>query len=239
MRINTATLRPAMPRPVDVRRMQPRPQPVALDRFEGATSTARAAATAAPQPVAQPSAMEQTVAQLVERALSALVQKLASWLGRITQPKQPALPAPAAPTAPAAPVSPAAPAPAGALAPTPLRTDDPPGVVGYCNTPQNKNIAPRSRFANAVNAAIDRVRAKGIGMDLTDPERNTIESFNTYHNAVVQDLLRQGYNCNYDGEELSINRPGDAHSENFDISTWKGEVRRFYASWQSPPVFAA
>jgi hypothetical protein len=122
-------------------------------------------------------------------------------------------------------------------APTPLRRDEVPGQEVYVNTIQNPKIAPKSQLRGAVNAAIDKVRASGIGMDPNDPERNTIADYDAYHNAVVSELRRQGYNAAHDGEELAVNRPGDGFSEQFDISTSSGKVRRFYAAWLSPPVF--
>lgn len=132
--------------------------------------------------------------------------------------------APGAPTAP------------GQLPQTPLRATEDPNTVGYVNSPQNKKVAPRSVFMDAVHGAIDRVMAQGIGVDPN--ERTRITNFDAYHSAVTQELLKAGYLAAYDGEELAVGRVGDNHSEQFDISTWQGEVRRFYAAWQSPPAFA-
>jgi hypothetical protein len=87
-----------------------------------------------------------------------------------------------------------------------------------------------------VNQAIDAVRAKGIGIDPNDPD--AITDFNAYHQGVVAELRARGYSAAHDGEELSVSRNGDSSmSESFDISTWQGRVRRFYASWTSPSVF--
>jgi hypothetical protein len=120
---------------------------------------------------------------------------------------------------------------------TPSQIRDVPDQTAHINTIQNRNVAPRSQYADEVNAAIDYVRRQGIGIDTNDPERNRISSFDLYHHAVVMELRRRGFNAAHDGEELAINRPGDRHSEQFDISTWTGSVRRFYAAWLSPPVF--
>jgi hypothetical protein len=122
----------------------------------------------------------------------------------------------------------------GELMPTPL-TSHPGEVSSACNTPQNKNLAPKSTFMNEVNAAIDRVQAKRIGLDPNDPDK--IVDFDKYHNAVVQEMLRAGFHAAYDGEEMSVGRPGVAHSEQFDISTSTSLVRRFYGSQTTPPVF--
>jgi hypothetical protein len=119
---------------------------------------------------------------------------------------------------------------------TPVKSNEDPNTVAYVNSPQNKNVAPRSSFADSVNKAIDRVQAMGIGIDPADPTR--ITDFDKYHQAVTQEMLNAGFQAHYDGEELAVSRPGDTHSEQFDISTWKGEVRRFYASWQQPSSFA-
>lgn len=124
----------------------------------------------------------------------------------------------------------------GALPQSRLKNGDDPNTVAYVNSPENKNVAPRSTYMNAVNQAIDSVMAKGIGVDPAD--RTRITDFDAYHAAVTQELLKAGYLAAYDGEELAVGKIGDKHSEQFDISTWKGEVRRFYASWQSPPAFA-
>ena len=121
------------------------------------------------------------------------------------------------------------------LAPSQLR--DVPNQQALINTIENRNVAPRSQYSDEVNAAIDRVRNQGIGIDSNDPERNRISNFDLYHHAVVMELRRQGFNAAHDGEELAINRPGDAHSEQFDISTWTGDVRRFYKAWLNPPAF--
>lgn len=200
------------------------------DAFDGAarpkTASLKKELTAAAGQVA-----EQALGTLVEKLMNKLVERIGAWLDRVLGNKpQPALPAGPAPVAP----SPSA----GGLAPTPLRTDEPANVVGYVNTPQNKKIAPKSTFNDAVNAAIDRVREQGLGIDTLDPERNRISNFDQFHNAVVMELRKAGYKAAYDGEELAVGRVGDNHSEQFDISTWQGQVRRFYASWQTPAVFA-
>lgn len=226
-------------------------RPVAATLTARATAADTFDATPAPKPASLQSELTSAVGQIAEQALGSLVQqvmnklvaKLGAWLDRVlgAKPAQPALPAPAQPTpaapTPVTPAQPTPPAPTG-LTPTPLRTDEPPNVVGYNNTPQDKKIAPKSTFNDAVNAAIDVVRAHGVGIDTLDPERNRISDFDAYHRAVVSELLKAGYYAAYDGEELSVGRRGDSHSEQFDISTWQGQVRRFYASWQSPPVFA-
>jgi len=234
----------------------PRPQPLSFPTARPAVAAASARATAvdafeAPKrkasaqltsqlKAAAGQVAEQALGTLMERLVSKLAEKLGAWLDRVLskKPAQPALPAPSVPVE--APVTQPgrAPVSAGGLAPTPLRHGDAPNTVGYVNTPQNKKIAPKSTYNDAVNAAIDRVREQGIGIDTLDPERNRISNFDAYHSAVVQELLKAGYKANYDGEELSVGRVGDNHSEQFDISTWQGQVRRFYASWQSPAVFA-
>lgn len=123
------------------------------------------------------------------------------------------------------------------LAPTPLHHGEVPGQISELNTPKNKRIARKSQFNDAVNEAIDAVRAKGIGIDPADRDR--ITSFDAYHSAVVTELRARGYNAAHDGEELSIGRPGDNFNEQFDISTWQGQVRRFYAAYVEPPVWAS
>lgn len=209
----------------------------AVDTFEApAKSSLKTQLKAAAGQVA-----EQALGTLMERLMTKLAEKISSWLDRVLgggKPAQPALPSRVAPVeAPV--VQPGRTAPvAGGLTPTALRSGDAPGTVGYVNTPENKKVAPKSTYNDAVNAAIDRVREQGIGIDTLDPERNRISNFDAYHSAVVQELLKAGYKANYDGEELSVGRVGDNHSEQFDISTWQGQVRRFYASWQSPAVFA-
>lgn len=214
-----------------------------VDAFDGAarpkTASLKKELTAAAGQVA-----EQALGTLVARLMNKLVERIGAWLDRVlgNKPQQPALPAGPSPVAPSpsqpAPVHPAPAPSAGGLAPTPLRTDEPANVVGYVNTPQDKKIAPKSTFNDAVNAAIDRVREQGIGIDTLDPERNRISNFDQYHHAVVMELRKAGYKAAYDGEELAVGRVGDNHSEQFDISTWQGQVRRFYASWQTPAVFA-
>lgn len=151
--------------------------------------------------------------------LELLRSAIARWLGGSSGP------APAAPGAPSA----------DPLAPTPVLPDVP-GQVAHVNTIKNPKVAPKSTYRDAVNAAIDRVREAGIGIDPDDRDR--ITDFDTYHAAVVRELRRVGLNAAYDGEELAVNRPGDTFSEQFDISTSTSRVRRFYASWLSPPVFA-
>lgn len=197
---------------------------------------------AAPQAKA-PSAAKQLLAtageQALESTLNVLVEKLSQAIGRALDrflsrfaPKAPApaLPSPAEPVAEA----PKAPA-AGGLAPTPLAKEVP-GQVAYVNTIKEPHIAPKSVFRDAVNQAIDAVRAKGIGIDPQDPD--AITDFDTYHQGVVQELRARGYNAAYDGEELAVGRRGDSFSEQFDISTWQGRVRRFYASHLSPAAWA-
>ena len=117
---------------------------------------------------------------------------------------------------------------------TPLRSLDDPNTVSFVNTPENKNVAPPSVFAKNVHDAIDRVLASGVGLE---PGTTHITDFDKYHQAVCQEMLNAGYQAHYDGEELAVSLPGDKHSEQFDISTWKGEVRRFYASTQTPSTF--
>lgn len=240
----------ARPQPMSFRSTAARPAAATLTARATAADTFEAAT--APKTASLKSELTSAVGQVAEQALGSLVQqlvnklvaKLGAWLDRVlgTKPAQPALPAPAQPSpvepTPVAPApAPVTPAPTG-LTPTPLCTDEPPNVVGYVNTPQDKKIAPKSTFNDAVNAAIDVVRARGVGIDTLDPERNRISDFDAYHQAVVGELLKAGYYAAYDGEEVSVGRRGDSHSEQFDISTWQGQVRRFYASWQSPPVFA-
>ncbi|GMU61427.1 MAG: hypothetical protein AMXMBFR34_31900 [Myxococcaceae bacterium] len=232
-----------------------RPQPMSIPTARPAVASRSSAATmdAFEAPAPKPASLkkelvsaagqvaEQALGSLVEKLMNKLVEKIGAWLDRVlgTKPAQPALP-PGGTVEPS-PVQPGrvdpAPSAPGGLTPTPLRKGDVPGVVGYNNTPENKKIAPRSTFHDAVNAAIDRVREQSIGIDTLDPERNRISNFDAYHNAVVQEMLKAGYHCNYDGEEMSVGRVGDGHTEQFDISTWQGQVRRFYASWQSPGVF--
>ena len=111
-----------------------------------------------------------------------------------------------------------------------------PGQIAQINTIKQPNIAPKSTFRNAVNQAIDAVREKGIGIDPQD--KDCITDFDTYHAGVVKELRARGYNAAYDGEELAVGRRGDGFSEQFDISTWTGRVRRFYAAHVAPAVWA-
>ena len=217
-------------------------QPIAPRAQRGAARTVDSFASAAPRTEPRASsaaklALEAVGQTALDATINALVQKLSDALGRALDkffaklsPQAPALPATPAPAAPTAttPVS-------GGLAPTPLAKEVP-GQVAFINTIQQPNIAPKSQFRNAVNAAIDAVRAKGIGIDPQDPD--SITDFNAYHLGGVQELRARGYNAAHDGEELAVGRPGDNFSEQFDISTWQGRVRRFYAAQVSPPVWA-
>lgn len=172
------------------------------------------------------------VVELVTAKLSALVERL---LAKLTgnAPSAPAAPAvPATPVAPSAPVPPAA--PSSGLAPTPLAKEVP-NQVAMVNTIQEPRIAPKSQFRDVVNQAIDAVRARGVGIDPQDPDR--ITDYDTYHHGVVMELRARGYNAAYDGEELAVGRANDSFSEQFDISTSTGLVRRFYAAWVSPAVW--
>ncbi|MDP1828946.1 MAG: hypothetical protein Q8L48_37135 [Archangium sp.] len=228
-------------------------QPFSMSRYSQPAAASQPASSrvldsfvsAAPRVEAKaPSATKQALAAVGQSALdatlNALVEKLSQALGRALEkffaklsPQAPALPAPAAPVN--EPVAPSAPAPVGGgLAPTPLAKEVP-GQVAYVNTIKEPGIAPKSVFRNAVNAAIDAVRAKGIGIDPQDPD--AITDFDTYHQGVVQELRARGYNAAYDGEELAVGRRGDGFSEQFDISTWQGRVRRFYAAHLSPAVW--
>ena len=184
--------------------------------------------------------LEAVASNALEVTLSALVEKLSQAIGAALEkflakfsPQTPALPVPTAGpvTTPVAPTAPLA----GGLAPTPLAKDVP-GQVASINTIQNPNIAPKSEFRNAVNAAIDAVRAKHIGIDPQDED--AIVDFDAYHAGVVSELRARGYNAAHDGEELAVGRRGDTFSEQFDISTWQGRVRRFYAAQLTPPVWA-
>ncbi|MHB8876893.1 MAG: hypothetical protein ACYC8T_24615 [Myxococcaceae bacterium] len=173
--------------------------------------------------------LQKTLAPMLERLMAKLTELLAKLQGGT--PGETPAPAPGQPASPGAPS-----APAGAdLAPTPVNPNVP-GQEAKVNTIKNPHVAPKSQFRNAVNAAIDRVREQGIGIDPND--RDAITDFDTYHNAVVTELRRSGYNAAYDGEELAVGRKGDSFSEQFDISTWQGRVRRFYASHLTPPVWA-
>ena len=237
MRLNPVARQPfSMPR---------NSQPVAAASQPASSRTIDSFVSAAPR--VEKSAGKQTLEAVGQSALdatlNALVEKLSQALGRALEkffakfsPQAPALPAPAVPVnEPVAPVAPSAPAPVGGgLAPTPLAKEVP-GQVAYVNTIQEPGIAPKSVFRNAVNAAIDAVRAKGIGIDPQDPD--AITDFDTYHQGVVQELRARGYNAAYDGEELAVGRRGDGFSEQFDISTWQGRVRRFYAAHLSPAVW--
>ena len=117
---------------------------------------------------------------------------------------------------------------------TPMR--EVPGQVALINTIKQPNIAPKSTFRSAVNQAIDVVREKGIGIDSQD--RDVITDFDAYHAGVVSELRARGYNAAHDGEELAVGRRGDGFSEQFDISTSTGRVRRFYAAHITPAVWA-
>lgn len=212
-----------------------------VDAFEGAPTAEKPSfkkvATEALGAAAE-SALSATLNKVVElltAKLGALLEGLFAKLGGANP--APALP-PAAPAPAPAPVTPAAPtpsAPTGGLQPTPLASDVP-NQVGYVNTIQNPRVAPKSQFRDVVNQAIDAVRAKGVGIDPQDPDR--ITDYDTYHHGVVMELRARGYNAAYDGEELAVGRANDSFSEQFDISTSTGLVRRFYASWVSPAVWA-
>lgn len=175
------------------------------------------------------------VVELITAKLSALLDGL---LAKLAGSKPPAPVAPATPEAPAVPVAPSAPvtpaAPSSGLAPTPLAKEVP-NQVAMVNTIQEPRIAPKSQFRDVVNQAIDAVRAKGVGIDPQDPDR--ITDYDTYHHGVVMELRARGYNAAYDGEELAVGRAHDSFSEQFDISTSTGLVRRFYAAWVSPAVW--
>jgi len=217
--------------------------PVALrfDTFQKPSAPATAAArgyavadgfdgpaAAASDPSARLEAqLEKALQPLMER----LMAKLTELIARLTGGSSPA----------GAPQSPASPSPApgssgpGSLAPTPLNPDVP-GQIAKCNTIKDPHVAPKSQFRAAVDNAIDKVRAQGLGVDPDD--RDAITDYDKFHQAVVTELRRAGYNAAHDGEELAVGRPGDSFSEQFDISTSSGRVRHFYASWVSPPVWA-
>ena len=124
---------------------------------------------------------------------------------------------------------------AGGLAPTPV-VPNPPDENRIENTIQNPHIAPRSQFRDAVNQAIDAVRAKGIGVDPQDPD--TVTNFTAYRGAVVQELRARGYNAAMNGDELAVGRAGDNFNEDYRIDTSFGKVRRFYIAHTSPPEWA-
>lgn len=213
---------------------------VALDRFiPSGTSMKRTmktvAGTAAKQALS--GVAEKALTAVLSKALESLATKLGRALERLLGRLGSSTPAPQLPasTEPVgAPVASPSPTP-GPLAPTPLAREVP-GQVGFVNTIQEPNIAPRSQFRDVVNQAIDAVRARGQGIDPQEPDR--ITDYDTYHSAVVSELRTRGYNAAYDGEELAVGRKGDSFSEQFDISTSTGLVRRFYAAHLSPPVWA-
>lgn len=217
------------------------PQLFATDSFAAKpTSTKDALKSAAKTALtgAAEQAFSAVLSKLVESLtakLGQLIEQLVSKIGGKT-PAQPQLPpgAPVEPSEPAAPAAPPSPA-GGLLAPTPLAKEVP-NQTGYVNTIKEPHIAPRSQFREVVNQAIDTVMAKGIGVDPQD--RTRITDYDQYHSAVVSELRARGYNAAYDGEELAVGRKNDSFSEQFDISTSTGLVRRFYAAWLSPPVWA-
>ena len=231
----TSTQPTTMFRAYSLQPVAPRAQPAVaptVDSFVSARAEPKApsAALKALEAVGQ-TALETTLNALVQKLADALSGSLARFFAKFSS----QVPVPA--TAPTSgPPAPTATAPvSNGLAPTPLAKEVP-GQVATCNSIQEPNIAPKSQFRNAVNAAIDAVRAKGIGIDPQDPD--AITDFNAYHLGVVQELRARGYNAAHDGEELAVGRPGDTFSEQFDISTWQGRVRRFYAAQLSPPVWA-
>ena len=169
------------------------------------------------------SALDATLNVLVDKLAQAIGRALEGFLSKFSQ-RAPATGLPA----------PRPPATAAGLAPTPTR--EVPGQVALINTIQQPNIAPKSTFRGAVNQAIDAVREKGIGIDSQD--RDVITDFDAYHAGVVSELRARGYNAAHDGEELAVGRRGDGFSEQFDISTSTGRVRRFYAAHLTPPVWA-
>lgn len=185
---------------------------------------------------------EKALTSVMTKLFESIARKLGQALERLLsrgQPAQPRLPA-QTPTQPIEAQPPSPPAtrpvpPTGALAPTPLGGEKP-GQIAWVNTIQEPRIAPKSQFRDVVNQAIDAVRARGQGIDPQEPDR--ITDYDTYHSAVVSELRARGYNAAYDGEELSVGRANDSFNEQFDISTSTGLVRRFYASWVSPPVWA-
>jgi hypothetical protein len=147
-----------------------------------------------------------------------------------------------APQAPAPGSVPQAPAPAPAGSPDAvLKPDNPYRITHdgnstvYVNTIQEPNIAPKASWRNDLMGAINRVQEKGLGLDPND--RNKILDYDTYHQAVVLEMRALGYKAFHDGEEIQVTRPGADHSEHYDISTSAMLVRRFYASWISPPAF--
>lgn len=184
---------------------------------------------------------EKALTSVMTKLFESIAKKLGQALERLLsrgRPAQPQLPAetPSQPVdvQPVAPPS-TRPVPQPGLTPTPIGGEKP-GQIAYVNTIQEPRIAPKSQFRDVVNQAIDAVRARGQGIDPQDPDR--ITDYDTYHAAVVSELRGRGYNAAYDGEELAVGRPNDSFNEQFDISTSTGLVRRFYASWVSPPVWA-
>lgn len=210
-------------------------RPFAADTFTSAKPVSTKAALKSAATGAASAALSATLDKLVESLTAKLGQLLERLLAKLGggAPK-PQLPA-GEPAAPTVPTAPSTPSPANDLAPTPLAKDVP-NQVGYCNTIQEPHIAPRSQFREVVNQAIDAVMAKGIGVDPQDPNR--ITDYDAYHAGVVRELRARGYNAAHDGEELAVGRKNDSFSEQFDISTSTGLVRRFYAAWLSPPVWA-
>lgn len=187
------------------------------------------------------SVAEKALTSVMSRLFESIAKKLGQAIERFLSRARPAAPqlpaetpAPAQPPVATQPVSPPVTQPGG-LAPTPLGGEKP-GQIAHVNTIQEPHIAPRSQFRDVVNQAIDAARAKGLGIDPQDPDR--ITDYDKYHSAVVMELRARGYNANYDGEELAVGRANDSFNEQFDISTSTGLVRRFYASWVSPPVWA-
>ena len=199
-------------------------------------SAAGAAAKSALSRVAE-KALTSVLSRVFESVATKLARALERLLGRIGGgSRAPQLPSVTEAVASPSVMGPPAPAAStGLLPPTPLAKEVP-GQVGYVNTIQEPRIAPRSQFRDVVNQSIDAVRARGQGIDPQDPDR--ITDYDTYHSAVVSELRSRGYNAAYDGEELAVGRKGDSFSEQFDISTSTGLVRRFYAAHLSPPVWA-
>jgi hypothetical protein len=109
----------------------------------------------------------------------------------------------------------------------------------FVNRAGDKNVAARAGAPAAwhgdVSTAIQRVLSQGLHPIAEGSA--SIEEGDKYHAAVAQELRNLGYEAFFDGEELQVKKPGADHSESYDISTWKGEVRDFYASFSRPPAF--
>ncbi len=206
-------------------------RPTQRDVFEPRSGHAPVLAQASTRAAASSlaSVAERTLTSVMTRLFESIARKLGQALERFLSRAQPSAPAvePAPSTRPL-------PTDTG-LAPTPIGGEKP-GQVAHVNTIQTPGVAPKSQFRDVVNQAIDAVRARGEGIDPQEPDR--ITSYDTYHSAVVRELRQRGYHAAYDGEELAVGRAGDTFNEQFDISTSTGLVRRFYASWVSPPVWA-